>query len=153
MQNDGEYDWGNTDLPFLDIKGANAFDPEFVDVGVGIFTQLGHLSDLTLLKIKMLLDLMALQHSAGLPQLQNVPTEFFDAIRSHMPRSPIIAKNKKLMERQDHTKEIRELASQVRTLHGLIQNVNRHFWHIMFNPEEHLTARSSFTSRGTVEDV
>ena len=61
---DGHYDWGNMDLPYLNIKDADVFEsPDYL---CGKFPDLSHLVCVTLLKIKLILDLKALRNSAFL---------------------------------------------------------------------------------------
>jgi hypothetical protein len=47
-----DFDWGNTDLPLLDIKDANVFEP--VDIFVRAFVDFENVVAITLLKIRML---------------------------------------------------------------------------------------------------
>lgn len=134
---DDDYDPGNMNR-YLNIKNANAFERDPVEL-TGLFTPLAHITTFTLLKVKLLLDLMALQNSADVAPLQNVPPEIVDSILSFVPQSPIVANNRALLERQDHTKDIRQLDSQINMLHGVTQNINPYFWHVLFNPEDLLT--------------
>lgn len=52
---DGKYDWGNPSLPYLDIHGADPFEP--VDTICAGNASLTHLAVLTLLKVRLHLDL------------------------------------------------------------------------------------------------
>lgn len=73
------------DLGYLDIHGADAFEP--VTDFVRSFIALSKISALALLKIKLLLDLLALQKSEDVSSV--LPREVFDVVRLHLPRSPI----------------------------------------------------------------
>ncbi|CAG8973042.1 hypothetical protein HYALB_00007270 [Hymenoscyphus albidus] len=59
----GDYDWGDMDLPFLDMKDADVWDE------VGIFCEeyrgLSFVVAVTFLKVKMLIDLRALKEAAA----------------------------------------------------------------------------------------
>jgi hypothetical protein len=106
-----DYDWGNTDLPFLDIKDANVFED------VEVFTKnkwadLTQLVSLTLLKIKLLLDFKALQ-SSTITVGAKVPREDLDNIRSGIPLSPVIVKAKRLVQSDNHTVVILKLRQQI----------------------------------------
>ena len=56
---DSQYDWGDMDLGYLDIHDANAFEP--LTGMVQRFSSLGMMNSLALLKVKLLLDLLALK--------------------------------------------------------------------------------------------
>lgn len=120
-------------LPYLNIRNADPFEP--VEYLCREFPELSHLVATTLLKIKLMRDLMALEDS------------------SSAPRSPIIAENKDIMERKDHREVIDKLAKQVDTLYKAVKRANRFFWPSLLNPGSHLTARSPFFARGSIEEV
>ncbi|KAL2797783.1 Mnd1 family-domain-containing protein [Aspergillus keveii] len=114
---DDDYDWGNTDLPFLDVKDADVFED------VEVFTKnkrpdLTRLVSLTLLKIKLLLDLEALQSSTRTAGAK-VPREVLNNIRSGIPLSPVIARNKKLVQSDEYAEIIQKLRQQIGQLHQL----------------------------------
>lgn len=129
---DSHYDWGNMDLGYSDIQNADAFEP--VSGLVHRFSDLGMMNTLSLLKIRLLLDLVALTNSTDIPALQVIPPEIFDTIRSHVPRSPIVSQNRALLQRYDHTADIRELEAQVSQLYAHIHKANPHCWGILLYP-------------------
>jgi len=55
---DHDYDFGDTSLPYLDVVNANVFEP--VTYLCDAWPNLSHLTVITLLKIKLLLDLKSL---------------------------------------------------------------------------------------------
>ena len=56
---DGQYDWGDMSLPYLDISGADVFeDPGFA---TGRFPELNHIVAILMLKFKLLLDIRNLK--------------------------------------------------------------------------------------------
>ena len=132
---DPQYDRGNLDLGYLDVHNANAFEP------ISALTQehspLGMLSALTLLKLKLLLDLRGLKNSED------------------VPRSPIVSQNTALLQREDHTAEIHKLEGQVNQLFTLIHEGNPHFWKVLVHPGDLLdkNARPGMFMRGSVQEV
>lgn len=128
---DSRYDWEETGLGFLDIQDANALEPT-TDL-IYRFASLEMLNTLALLKINLLLDLLSLKNSANMLPLQVIPCEIFDTIRSHIPQSPIISKNRTLLERDGHTTETRELEHQIRQIYAHIQKNSPHFWCILLH--------------------
>jgi hypothetical protein len=146
-------EWLDTGVGHLDIQGANAFEP--VTDLLGKYSDLGLINALALLKTRLLLDLQALQNSAGIPSLQELPREIFDAIRSHMPRSSIVRQDRALRERQSFTADIRELESQVHHLYAYIHDANHHFWSVLLYPGSLLEKeeRPGYYSMGTIEDA
>lgn len=55
---EGDYDWGDMDLGFLDVKDANVF--ESVEPFVNKYSDLCFVVNITLLKIKLLIDIQNL---------------------------------------------------------------------------------------------
>ncbi|KAL2861568.1 Mnd1 family-domain-containing protein [Aspergillus pseudodeflectus] len=144
-----DYDWGNTDLPFLDIKDANVFED------VEVFTKnkcadLTQLVSLTLLKIKLLLDLEALQ-SSTITVGSKVPREVLDNIRSGIPLGPVIAKDKRLVQSDNHTVVILKLRQQIGQLHQLVKERNKHLWDLLLSHER--PDSPGYYSHGSIEEA
>ncbi|RJE22277.1 hypothetical protein PHISCL_05369 [Aspergillus sclerotialis] len=150
---DSHYDWANMDLGYLDIQNANAFEP--IAGLVHGFKDLGMMNALALLKIKLLLDLVALKNSTDVPTLRVIPRGVFDAIRSHLPRSPIITQDNAMLERDDHSTEIRNLEEQVCQLYSHIHKQNPYCWRLLLYPGAFLEKdeRPGMYSRGSFEEA
>ncbi|KKA18019.1 hypothetical protein T310_8033 [Rasamsonia emersonii CBS 393.64] len=147
--NDADYDWGDMKLPYLDIKNADAFEPvEYLCSG---FPDLSHLVAITLLKIRLMLDLMALEDPATVNE--KYPREIFHATRPSAPRSPIVTGNKDIMERKDQRAFIDKLAEQVDFLYKTVNKANKHFWPSLLNPGSHLTAQPVMFRPGGIEEM
>jgi hypothetical protein len=150
MGNDSDYDWGDMDLPFLDVKNADVFEP----VGYmckRFVSSLAHILGIALLKIKLLLDLKNLQNSAVLGQ--RVPQEILDGIQDHLLRSKIISENKGIMDRTDHAVLIKEMSSQVDEVYTAVESANKHIWKALLKPTGHLNARPESYSHGSVQEM
>ena len=82
------YDFHDLTLPYLDTKNANVFEsPAYL---CGRFASSGNLIAITLLKIKLLLDLTGLRDA--LRDYADVPADVVKVIQDHIPRSPIIVR-------------------------------------------------------------
>ncbi|KAJ5733351.1 hypothetical protein N7493_002137 [Penicillium malachiteum] len=137
-----DYDWEDTDLPYLDIKGADPF--ESVDQHVKDFVVLSHTVSLTLLKIKLLLDLMKIRDSTSTVGPKNT-----------IPQSPLVCENRMIMggEDQDRLTYIERLKGQIDQLYEKTDSANSYFWPHLLNPGHHLNDKSSAYSMGSMEEM
>ncbi|KAL5339529.1 hypothetical protein BJX70DRAFT_154981 [Aspergillus crustosus] len=127
---EGDYDWGDAALPYLSVKDADVF--EDVKCFIGKFPDLAQIVAVMILKIKLVLDLEALQKNittAG----SEVPREFLADIWSHVPRSPVISKNRSLLQADDHTATIKKLRDQIKQLHRAVASTNEHYWKLLLS--------------------
>ncbi|KAK3348714.1 hypothetical protein B0T25DRAFT_228171 [Lasiosphaeria hispida] len=113
---DGKYRWGDTTLPYLDVHGADAFEPiEPFLPNHGL--SLSQLAMLTLLKLRLRLDLESHGSESGRPV-------------GRLVRAKV---------RFAHTRGIsrttEELKSQYYTLCRVINDANPHFWEALVNGE------------------
>lgn len=145
---DSHYDWGDTDLPFLDVKDADAF--ESVELYTGRFADTSFVVAVALIKFRLLLDVQALQNSTVLGE--KVPQELLDNIRGQLVSS-IVAGNKDIMESKDQTLLIKKLETQVEELYKAVKESNKSFWPALLRPGPHLTARPQMYSPGSVEHM
>jgi hypothetical protein len=129
-----DYDWGNMELGFLDIKDADAFEELDKSNLAQKYIGLAFVASATILKIKLLLDLLR-------PDGEEIA-------------SPV-AKKIRLSLTADRREElIARLKSQVKTLYEATKRENEHYWPALIsNPEQHLTARPQLYSRGSKEDM
>ena len=144
----GDYDWGNMDNPFLDVKGADVF--ESPEVFVHKFGDLSHTVAITLVKIRLLIDVRTLEDSSLIRT--KVPQEILDSLREHLVSS-IIAENRSIMNATDQTPLIQKLKEQVQTLYTGVKKQNQHFWKALLDPGKHLTALPSAYSHGSREQM
>jgi hypothetical protein len=148
---DSHYDWGDMSLPYLNIINANVFEP--VDYLCGQFPHLSFTVSITLLKIKLLLDLEGLRNSDVLAP--KAPQEIIDKIKQYVPRSTIISGDTKIMNRKvaDQAKSIEELNLQIEQLYETVRKTNKYFWLALLKPDGHLVARPELYSRGSVAEM
>ena len=105
------YDRGDTDLEFFDVKDADVF--EAVDLYTGKYSNTNHAVSVTLIKIRLLLDVKTLDNAAILGE--KIPTETIDKIRGNLVNS-VIARNKDIMLSTDRGPLIKKLDWQVKQL-------------------------------------
>lgn len=78
---EGDYDWGDTSLPYLDVVNADVFEP--VDLFCDKYSSLSHTTAITLLKIRLLLDLQDLQNITSISS--KIPQELVDHTKKLPP--------------------------------------------------------------------
>ena len=145
-----DYDWGDMSVPFLDVKNADVFESPR-ETFTNRYGSLSRSSAIALLKIRLLMDVRALQHSAMIRN--RVPQEILDSVRGQLVSGSIIAGNKSVMHATDQLPLIANLQGQVQDLYAAVKDYNRHFWPALLKPGHHLTARPAAFSRGSPEEM
>jgi hypothetical protein len=145
----GDYDWGDMELGFLDIKGADAFEP--VKDYTNKFFDISHGASITLIKIRLLIDLKALQNSALIGD--KIPQEILDKIRSRLVSTTIVAKNRDIMESKDQTALIEKVEKQIKEMYTAVKLANQYFWPAVLRPGNNLTGPPQAYSRGSREHM
>ncbi|KAL9051209.1 MAG: hypothetical protein Q9206_004794 [Seirophora lacunosa] len=147
--NESNYNWGDMDLPYLDVVNADVFEsPKYL---CGRYHDLANLVCVALLKIRLLLDLVALLNAGCLaPKL---PAELLDRVKYFIPSTDPVRNNSKVMSSTDYTSLIVTLSSQVDQIYVTVAKINKYFWPALLNPGTHLTARPSMYSEGSKEDM
>ncbi|KAF2097585.1 hypothetical protein NA57DRAFT_58161 [Rhizodiscina lignyota] len=135
-----DVDYLSTDYPTLIEKQQDAFEPvEYLcDHNVAGFdgTILEHNIAATLLKIKLILDLGALQKATIFEDTtlgSALPREIQDVVRSYIPQSPIVANNRHLWECRDHAASIGELNHQIDMLYITVKDIADRYWPVMLD--------------------
>lgn len=142
------YRWGDEPERFLHLKNEDVFeDPK---IFYRKWADLGHITAVTLIKMRLLLDVKALQSSSAIGT--KVPQEILDNIRSQSVSS-IIAGNKEIMASKNQSILIEKLQKQVKTIYDIVKMNNKHFWPTIVNPGKHLGAPQSIYSHGTVQEM
>ncbi|KAI1745293.1 hypothetical protein F4680DRAFT_98436 [Xylaria scruposa] len=146
---DDEYDWGDVNLPYLDIRGADAFE------AVGAFAShlsLSQLVILALLKLRLHLDIDSYdpQYSdSGFGWLSwpPSPTEFI------RPIGEIIEKKVETITSLDVPEISESLKDQYQALFEMVHKENPHFWEALVDASEDTPSLPSAYSRGSVEEA
>ena len=154
---DGQYDWGDMSLPYLDVENADVFEP--VDYLCGDFPNLISVVSVTLLKIRLLLVLQ--NYSEGSAVLSGIKVEKRHRIETgKLPREIVNHMQEYLgsaiignWKDKDVTQLIKDLNSQVNKLYKTVERANRHFWPALLKPGKHLEARPGGYSMCSVEEM
>lgn len=153
---DSHYDWGNISLPFLNLQDEDAFEHISVGDWTNRYGQFSHKIAMTLLKLRLLLDLYSLQSSMqGITA--RLPQELVDNIREHLV-SEIVSNNTDIMEDVRNGVSIKphisNVESQLNTLFDAVRNANKHFWPALVDRSaSDLDARPAYTSVGGIEEM
>ncbi|KAF1984134.1 hypothetical protein K402DRAFT_150694 [Aulographum hederae CBS 113979] len=149
--NEGDYDWGNMSLGFLDVKDADAFEePGFLCES--FMCSLAHISAVLLLKMKLLLDVTDLQNSSLLVGAK-MPQELVDNTQHFLQRTNIIRGNQTIIGSKDHTGLISKLEAQVHTVMKGVERQNKFYLPALLAAELHLGQKPEYFSRGNVEEM
>lgn len=138
-ENEDNYDWKKMSDTDFDVKNADVFEgPQklFIKKSGG----LNHLVAITLLKIKLLITVRALQNSSVIGE--KLPQEILDSVRDQIVSGSALAGNKTIVYAQDQTIPIMDLEIQVDDLYEAVERINEHFWRALLNPNERTVSRS-----------
>lgn len=132
-------------LPFLNIEGADVFEaPSHLN---SRWVDLAYIAAILLLKIKIVLDLSALDHSSMVGNM--VPQEVLDIIRAQTLSTAIVRENRSLADYTDHKELVAKFESQIKDLIASTNIANKHLLPAIVNPGSNLTARPQMYCHGT----
>ena len=137
----GNYDWGNMDEPYLDIKNADVLEPQ--QYLCRKYMSLAYLVSISLLKIKLLLAVRA--GSGGWEFLRSGQT--FSEIKHK------IVQNAAGDGETESGEVIKVLKSHVHDLYQAVEEGNPHFWGALISPGRNLGARPDFFTFGGKEEM
>ncbi|KAI3326777.1 hypothetical protein HD806DRAFT_417705 [Xylariaceae sp. AK1471] len=152
MQDHFTYDWGDNTLPYLDLKGEDAFET-VEETWLKEITDVSHLAALTLLKIRLLLDIRMLSQEGN-----RNPKATYEQKMAWVREdacSNILYSRRDIMDLNPaaHAELAKKLDNQVTTLYRRMIKVNKHYWPALRHPEPYSHARSTAYSPGSREEV
>ncbi|ORY03678.1 hypothetical protein BCR34DRAFT_545017 [Clohesyomyces aquaticus] len=118
--------------PYTAVKNEDGL--ESVDVFMGRCPSIAFMAALTLFKLRLLMDLQAIQRSRQAVS-SDLPQELLDEIRKNMVSSAITID---LIERDNHEEAISGLAKDIKTLYGAIRISNKQLWPGILHPTDDL---------------
>ncbi|KAK1999765.1 MYND finger [Colletotrichum falcatum] len=134
---DSKYDWGDMEAAHMNLKGEDAFE------GVGKFAKrfgsLSHKMAVTLLKVRLYLDLLNVRN-ADHAFRDALPRAVADRIKRHVVRTDVVGGRRDLIEGTDQGAAVatgrllRALKKQITTMVRNVKESNSHMWPGMFNP-------------------
>ncbi|OAQ58396.1 zinc finger domain-containing protein [Pochonia chlamydosporia 170] len=126
-----QYDRGDMDQPFLDVKDADALEAPAKRWTKTTFLDLSHAVALVLIKIRVLLDLQAIQN-ARIALRGAIPQEIIEIIRGQLVSCIVGSRHDILLARPEETAQLAEtIKSQIREVYGAIETYNSHFWELL----------------------
>ncbi|KAL2132138.1 hypothetical protein VTI74DRAFT_4144 [Chaetomium olivicolor] len=137
----GQYDWGDPTLPYLDIRNADAFEPIDMFFSGPTRMSLSHLVMLTLLKLRLLLDLGACQSVSD------------DFTASDRPVGRLVRSRVRTFGMRRIATTTEALTNQYHTLCRAVNEANPHFWDALVDDGEDDPAPPPFYSEGSVEEA
>jgi len=150
---EADYDWGDMDLPYLDIKDSDAFEP--VDYLCRKFRPLSHIVAATLLKTRQLLAVKScLENTAVFSEnTRPVAPQIFSQIQDPLLRDVLGRQWENIDSARKHARLVETLAEQADKLYEAVKLNNKYFWPALLNPERHLSTRPEMYIRGSVDEM
>ncbi|KAI4867595.1 hypothetical protein F4820DRAFT_412812 [Hypoxylon rubiginosum] len=146
-----DYKWGNPESPFLNLHDEDVF--ERVDEYAEKVYDLSMLVCLTNLKIRLLLDLQALERESKKPGNSDASYDKkMEWVREEAV-SDALYKRRDIVERADWTDLIADLEGQIKTLVGYVEKKNKHYWPALNVPERWAAAYPAVYSPGSPQEI
>ncbi|GAD94376.1 hypothetical protein THITE_2124766 [Paecilomyces variotii No. 5] len=147
---DGNYDWGDMTLPYLNISGADVFEhPGFL---FGGHPELNNIITVLSLKLKLLVDIRNLKITRKILTRRHLPSELWEPIKLAVVRSPLSAKLQKGPTVSLLMTEM-TLLKQIRLLGAALVKANHGFMFSLFKPDEALSAEPETYQRGSWDEM
>lgn len=145
----GHYDWSDVSLPYLDIRGADAFE---AGNAFARRLSLSQLVILALLKLRLYLDIESYDEEymdLGSPWLSwpPPPTEFM------RPIGTIVQKKVRTITSSDVPRISKSLKNQYQALFEMVHKKNPHFWEALVDASEDTPSLPSAYSPGSIEEA
>lgn len=148
-----DYDWGDMDLPYLDVKDADVL--ENVERFIRAYSPVCETVAVTLIKIRLFLELRTLKDSQMIGE--KVPREILDNVQdqllSHALKIHPLKKQILEADDEDYKDRIASIKYHIFQLHEAVRKANRYFWPALLEPGKHLTAPPSPYSSGSVQEM
>lgn len=145
IAHDDHYDWADVTLPYLNIRGADAF--ESIDIFRSAGVSLSHLVALTLLKLRLRLDLMPFEDSDFDFGINGGYTEL------DRPIGMLVQEKTQSFDGPDISMISEELKEQYLTLCRLVNHTNPHFWPLLVDEGNEPYNPPPYYSPGSKEEA
>lgn len=152
---DGDYNWGDMELPYLDTRDADALEEP--QLWTCEFLNLSHASTVMLIKVRILLKLKDLQNTARALQGFILPREIVDQVRWELLDESLLAGRRGLASSDTATLAamIEKVKKQIWALYSAVGYENMNFWPvlILMQDEDIEVERPDTYSRGSPEEA
>ncbi|RDW57401.1 hypothetical protein BP5796_12851 [Coleophoma crateriformis] len=145
VERDSYYDWGDTTLPYLDIRGADAFEP--IDMFSSNRPRLPYIVALTLLKLRLYLDLTQfedLEFGFGFNNSWAEPDQ---------PVGMLVREKIQSLDLSDVSTVVEALRSQYQRLCQVVNDANPHFWEALVDEGDETPSPPPHYSPGSIEEA
>lgn len=136
--NASTYDWSNAELPFLNMQGEDALEP--LDSNVEKLVQLSFLSAMTLPKVRLMLDLSALQDEVAKVAPGTMTAEKKMGYLKEEALSDVLLSRPDIVNRADYTDLVTDLRQQCFKMYAVVKRHNKFFWPALLNPDKYAVA-------------
>ncbi|KAL8774302.1 MAG: hypothetical protein Q9209_001053 [Squamulea sp. 1 TL-2023] len=119
-----EHNWTDFRQPYPDIVDADAFGCPPATTGTD--DDLLNLSSMALLKLRLLLDIQALQQTQSFSR--KLPQELVDMVKEYLPDTDVVRNDRKIIRCTQYISIIRDLSHQVDEVIQAVTQVNPDFW-------------------------
>lgn len=146
-------DWDDMGAPYLDVKGADVLEPPDAS-WTGRFMDLGHSVCVTLIKVRVLLDLQHMQNATRAFQ-GSMPRELIDEVRGQERVSSVVASRQDIVQASaERTAELVQLVkNQIKILFDAVSRVSPTFWSLLLDPTSVPSSRPMSFSPGSKEEA
>ncbi|KAL8848670.1 MAG: hypothetical protein Q9221_006344 [Calogaya cf. arnoldii] len=121
-------------VPYLDVTTADVFEqPTDIISAINDDPGLVNIFCVTLLKIKILVDITSLQQIPALHQ--KLPPELVNMVQDYIPITDAVRNNHQVMSRGDYTDLIKDVTDQIKMCFEAVEKANIHLWPSLVNPD------------------
>ncbi|KAF4592373.1 MYND finger [Ophiocordyceps camponoti-floridani] len=143
VEKDDTYDWGDMDLPFLDVKNADMLEaPPKRWFAVDPWLQLSHVVPLLLIKVRIWLDLRAIRNLSWAVGVL-LPQDLMDRIGVDIAGRIVLHRSDlRLTDSEQMASLAKTLKSDIWDLYRAVDNYSEYFWDILLDdPDEAIEAQ------------
>ncbi|XXH02461.1 hypothetical protein Hte_008837 [Hypoxylon texense] len=148
------YEWGNPDFPFLNLRGEDPF--ERLEGNAEKVYDLSMRVGLAHLKIRLLLDLQMLQRESAKPENRGGGASYEKKKMEWVREDAIchaLYERRDIVGRADWTDLIADLDGQVKKLVERVKKENEHYWPALSAPERWAAAFPTVYTHGLPQEV
>ncbi|KAI0013003.1 hypothetical protein F4779DRAFT_511446 [Xylariaceae sp. FL0662B] len=143
------YDWHDMDLPFLNLRGEDAFE-DYLALSEEVIST-SFIACMTNLKIRLLIDVRGLQDEVrkhpGISYEKKIEWVREEAI------SDVLYDRRDIVDREDYKDLLASLQEQVANLYDRVNELNQYYWPALDHPEQYSHATPTMYTMGSPEEV
>ena len=142
--------WNDLSDPKSSHVNGDIFEP--LDyVFTNPWTSASHIAAVTLLKIRILLTLRAVENTRLLSR--KVPEDIIHCIQMDSVQGTVLERRKDVWQNRSLRAAIKTTQRHINELYGAMNRNNKDFWPALLDPEEHLKAKITEHPHGTLQKM